>query len=151
MKAAVYTQYGPPDVVQIADVAEPVPKDNEVLLRVRAAGVNPYDWHFMRGEPYPVRLAAGGLRKPKDTRLGADVSGIVEALGKNVTQFHPGDELFGVCKGAFAEYACACESSVINKPDNVTLSTPLLYPLRHSPPCRGFATRVIFNPARKFS
>jgi NADPH:quinone reductase-like Zn-dependent oxidoreductase len=65
MKAAVYTRYGPPDVVQIADVEKPVPKDDEVLIRVRAAAVNPYDWHFMRGEPYPVRIAAGGLRKPK--------------------------------------------------------------------------------------
>ena len=106
MKAAVYTRYGPPDVVQIRDIEKPVPKDNEVLIKVRAASVNPLDWHFMRGRPYFVRLLLG-LRKPKVTRLGVDVAGQVEAVGRNVTQFKPGDEVFGTCRGAFAEYACA--------------------------------------------
>src|SRR6266849_10043898 len=87
MKAAVYTRYGPPDVVvQIADVEKPVPKDNEVLIQVRAASVNPLDWHFMRGTPYFVRIMTG-LRKPKITRLGVDVAGQVEAVGGNITQF----------------------------------------------------------------
>jgi NADPH:quinone reductase-like Zn-dependent oxidoreductase len=80
MKAAVYTRYGPPDIVQIADVEKRVPKDNEVLIKIRAAFVNPYDWHFMRGTPYGVRIVAG-LRKPKVTKLGADVAGQVEAIG----------------------------------------------------------------------
>ena len=108
MKAAVYTRYGPPDVVQIKDVEKPVPKDNEVLIEVRAASVNPLDWHFMRGTPYVVRLLTG-LRKPKVTRLGVDVAGKVEAVGRNVTQFKPRDQVFGSCRGAFAEYACGSE------------------------------------------
>jgi len=128
MKAAVYTRYGPPDVVQIKDVEKPVPKDDEVLIRVRAASVNPYDWHFMRGMPYLVRMLAG-LRKPKDTRLGADVAGRVEAVGRNVTQFKPGDEVFGLCKGAFAEYACTPESKLVTKPDNVTFEQAASVPI----------------------
>ena len=119
MKAAVYTRYGPPDVVQITDVEKPVPTDNEVLIRVRAASVNPLDWHYMRGTPYFLRVMAG-LRKPKVTRLGVDVAGQVEAVGRSVTQFKPGDEVFGSCRGAFAEYACTSESALAMKPDNVT-------------------------------
>jgi NADPH:quinone reductase-like Zn-dependent oxidoreductase len=119
MKAAFYTRYGPPNVVQVKDVEKPVPKDDEVLIKVRAASVNPLDWHFMRGKPYFVRIPAG-LRKPKDGRLGVDVAGRVEAVGRNVTQFKPGDEVFGACRGAFAEYACASESALAAKPNNVT-------------------------------
>ncbi len=119
MKAVVYSKYGSPDVLQIKDVAKPVPKDNEVLIRVRAASVNPLDWHFMRGRPYIVRFMAG-LLKPKVTRLGVDVAGQVEAVGGKVTGFKPGDEVFGACRGAFAEYVCASESTLILKPDNVT-------------------------------
>jgi len=129
MKAAIYTRYGPPDVVQLADVEKPVPKDGEVLIRVRAAAVNPFDWHFMRGEPYPVRIAAGGLRKPQDSRLGADVAGEIEAAGRNITQFKPGDAVFGLCKGAFAEYACASESNLARKPDNVTFEQAASVPI----------------------
>jgi NADPH:quinone reductase-like Zn-dependent oxidoreductase len=129
MKAAIYTRYGPPDVVQMAEVEKPVPRDDEVLIRVRAAAVNPYDWHFMRGEPYPVRIAAGGLRKPKDSRLGADVAGEIEAAGRNITQFKPGDAVFGSCKGAFAEYACASESNLGMKPDNVTFEQAASVPI----------------------
>jgi NADPH:quinone reductase-like Zn-dependent oxidoreductase len=119
MKAAVHTRYGPPDVVEIRDVEKPVPKDDEVLIRIRAASVNPYDWHFMRGIPYLLRLRAG-LRQPKDTRLGVDAAGQVEAVGRNVTQFKPGDEVFGLCHGAFAEYACASESKLAQEQGNVT-------------------------------
>jgi NADPH:quinone reductase-like Zn-dependent oxidoreductase len=119
MKAAVFTRYGPPNVVQITDVEKPVPKDDEVLIKVRAASVNAGDWHFMRGTPYLLRVMVG-LRKPKITRLGMDVAGQVEAVGRNVTQFKPGDEVFGACRGAFAEYACTSESSLVTKPSNVT-------------------------------
>jgi len=119
MKAAVYTRYGPPDVVQITDVEKPVPQDNEVLIKVHAASVNPVDWHLMRGLPYFVRLAAG-LPNPKIARLGADVAGQVEAAGRNVAQFKPGDEVFGCCRGSFAEYACAPESRLALKPESVT-------------------------------
>jgi NADPH:quinone reductase-like Zn-dependent oxidoreductase len=121
MKAALYGSYGPPDVVQIAEVEKPVPKDNEVLIKVRAASVNPLDWHFMKGTPYAVRIAAG-LRKPKDHRLGVDVAGQVEAVGSSVTQFKPGDAVFSSCRGAFAEYACASESQLVFKPENVTFA-----------------------------
>jgi NADPH:quinone reductase-like Zn-dependent oxidoreductase len=130
MKAAVYDRYGPPDVVQIRDVEKPVPRDNEVLIRVRAASVNPLDAGTMKGGGRVVT----GLRKPKVTRLGVDVAGHVEAVGSNVTQFKAGDEVFGVCvsdpqasalrvwipQGAFAEYACAHVSTLVMKPDNLT-------------------------------
>jgi NADPH:quinone reductase-like Zn-dependent oxidoreductase len=119
MKAALYRRYGPPDVVQIEETNKPVPAENEVLIRVRAASINPYDWHFMRGEPYPLRLMAG-LGKPKFPGLGVDVAGEVEAVGTNVTQFKPGDAVFGACKGAFAEYACDSESKLAIKPEKVT-------------------------------
>jgi NADPH:quinone reductase-like Zn-dependent oxidoreductase len=119
MKAAVYTRYGPPDVLQIKDAARPVPKDSEVLIQVRAASVNPLDWHFLRGTPYFLRIMAG-LLKPKDTRLGVDVAGQVEAVGRSVMQFKPGDAVFGSCRGAFAEYVCAPESALAAKPENIT-------------------------------
>lgn len=99
MKAAVFRRYGPPDVVQIEDVEKPAPKDNEVLIAVRAASVNPLDVSWMRGTPYLTRMM-GGLRKPKDTRLGVDVAGQVEVVGKSVTQFKPGDDVFGLGRGA---------------------------------------------------
>ena len=94
MKAMVYTQYGSPDVLQFKEVEKPVPKDDEVLIRVRAASVNPVDRLF-RGRPYIIRLLTG-LRKPKDPRIGRDVAGQVEEVGRNVTQFKPGDEVFGL-------------------------------------------------------
>ena len=119
MKAAVYSRYGSPDVLQIKDVEKPVPNDDEVLIEVRAASVNPMDWHFMRGTPYIARIATG-LRKPRDTRLGVDVAGQVEAVGSNVIEFKPGDEVFGSCSGAFAEYACTSESALVTKPNNMT-------------------------------
>jgi len=119
MKAAIYTSYGPPDVVRITDVEKPVPKDDEVLIKVRAASVNPLDWRLMKGEPRFLRLFFG-LRKPRFGRPGVDVAGEVEAVGRNVTQFKPGDAVFGACRGAFAEYACTAESKVAMKPDNVT-------------------------------
>ena len=119
MKAVVYHQYGPPDVLKLEEVEKPVPADREVLIRVHAACVNPLDWHFMRGTPYVVRLVAG-LQKPKNPRLGVDVAGQVEAVGKGITRFKPGDEVFGSCRGAFAEYVCTSEPAVVLKPKNVT-------------------------------
>jgi NADPH:quinone reductase-like Zn-dependent oxidoreductase len=113
MKAAAYTRYGPPGVVQIMDVEKPVPKDNEVLIKVRAASVNPADWRLMGGTPYVFRVLFR-LRKPTPAepgRLGHDVAGQVEVVGRNVTRFKPGDPVFGTCRGALAEYACASESA----------------------------------------
>jgi NADPH:quinone reductase-like Zn-dependent oxidoreductase len=128
MMAAVYTQYGPPEVVRVVDVEKPRPKNDEVLIKVRAASVNPLDWHFMRGLPYAVRVIAG-LRRPVDRRLGVDVSGHVEAIGRDVTQFKAGDAVFGSCRGAFAEYACTRHSNLALKPDNVTFEQAASVPV----------------------
>src|SRR5262245_9330424 len=111
MKAAVYESYGPPDeVLQIREVERPVPLDDEVLIRVQAASVNAYDWHFLTADVFLLRLVGGGLLKPKNTRLGADIAGRIEAVGKDIKQFRPGDEVFGFARrshGGFAEYVCA--------------------------------------------
>ena len=148
MKAAVYARYGPPDVVQIKDVEKPVPNDNEVLIKVRAASVNPLDWHFMRGTPYFVRILAG-LRKPKVTRLGVDVAGQVEAVGRNVTQFKPGDEVFGSRRGAFAEYACTSESALVTKPNNVTFEQAASVPLAALTALQGLRDKGQIQPGQK--
>lgn len=120
MKAIVYCDYGL-DNLKLEDVEKPVPTDDQILVRVRAASVNPYDWHFIEGTPKIMRAMGVGLRKPKDTRLGVDFSGTVEAVGKNVTQFKRGDEVFGGRGGAFAEYVCPrANRAVALKPSNVT-------------------------------
>jgi NADPH:quinone reductase-like Zn-dependent oxidoreductase len=128
MKAIVYRNYGSPDVLHFEDVTKPVPAANEVLVKVCAASINPYDWHFMRGEPYMVRLFAG-LFKPKFPILGADLAGVVEAIGTSVTQFKPGDEVFGNGRGAFAEYACVAESSLISKPGSISFEQAASVPI----------------------
>lgn len=120
MKAIFYRCYGSPDVLEYADVEKPAPKDDEVLVKVKAAAVNPLDWHYMRGSPYFMRLGTG-LGKPTDTRLGVDFAGIVEAVGKEVTRFKPGDEVFGGWTGAFAEYVVVPEDrSLALKPANIS-------------------------------
>ncbi|HEX4667477.1 MAG TPA: NAD(P)-dependent alcohol dehydrogenase [Chthoniobacterales bacterium] len=119
MKAVIYCDYGEADVLHLAEIAKPVPNDNQLLVRVRAASVNPYDWHFIRGTPYLMRLGVG-LRKPKNSRLGVDFAGTVEAVGKNVTEFKPGDEVYGGKTGAFAQYICVSEKGVVRKPENLT-------------------------------
>jgi NADPH:quinone reductase-like Zn-dependent oxidoreductase len=120
MKAITYCDYGLTNL-KLEDVEKPVPKDDEVLVRVRAASVNPYDWHFVEGTPYVMRAMGVGLRKPKDTHLGVDFAGTVEAVGKNVTNFKPGDDVFGGRGGAFAEYVCRRATGAIAlKPANVT-------------------------------
>lgn len=122
MKAIVQDRYGGPDVLELRDIDQPVPRDNEVLIEVRAAGLHRGDWHIMTGLPYMIRLAVPtlGLRKPKVPVLGMDVAGTVAAVGKDVTQFGPGDEVFGWTDGSFAEYAVAPEDHLAAKP--VTLS-----------------------------
>jgi NADPH:quinone reductase-like Zn-dependent oxidoreductase len=129
MKVIVYHNYGSPDVLRCEDIAKPTPGDNEVLIKVRAASVNPLDWRIMRGKPFFVRLMIGGLRKPKITRPGVDVAGQVEAVGRNVTQFKPGDEVFGVCRGAFAEYACATEDKLALKPASISFEDAAAVPV----------------------
>jgi NADPH:quinone reductase-like Zn-dependent oxidoreductase len=130
MKAVVYTDYGSPDVLEIRDVKKPVPNDDQMLIKVRAASINPLDWHFMEGTPYIMRAIGVGLRKPKDPRLGVDMAGTVEAVGKNVTQFKPGDEVFGGRTGAFAEYVCArADRAVVLKPANITFEQAASVPI----------------------
>src|SRR6184192_4993 len=105
MNAIVYCDYGLANL-KLQDIEKPTPTDDQLLVRVRAASVNPYDWHFVEGSPKIIRAMGVGLRKPKDTRLGVDFAGTVEAVGKNVTKFKPGDDVFGGRGGAFAEYVC---------------------------------------------
>src|SRR5438046_1186838 len=105
MKAIVYCDYGLANL-KLKEIEKPVPSDDQVLVRVHAASVNPYDWHFVEGTPKIVRLLIGGLRKPKNTRIGVDFAGTVEAAGKNVTNLKPGDEVFGGSTGAFAQSLC---------------------------------------------
>jgi NADPH:quinone reductase-like Zn-dependent oxidoreductase len=132
MKAIVYQKYGPPDVLQLKDVTKPVPGDDEVLVRVHAASANPADWHVMRGDPFFIRLALGPL-KPKHPILGADIAGRVEAVGKDVRQFQPGDEVFGNVSqsgfGAFAEYASVPEKALSPKPARLTFEQAAAVPL----------------------
>lgn len=132
MQAIVYTNYGPPSVLTLKEVEKPTCKEDEVQVAVRAASANPADWHLMRGAPFVARLA-NGLRKPKNPRLGADVAGRVAAVGRNVTQFQVGDDVFGelplTAMGSFAEYICAHEDLVALKPANMTFEQAAAVPL----------------------
>jgi len=151
---AAYTRYGPPDVVEVNDLDKPVPANNEVLIKVRAASVNPLDWKTMTGGPYIVRLLLG-LRKPKIKKLGVDVAGQVEAVGGNVTQFKPGDAVFGTCRGAFAEYACTCESArvmksaLVMKPHNVTFEQAACVPIAALTALQGLRDKGRIQPGQK--
>jgi len=129
MKAIVYAKYGSPDVIRYEDVEKPVPKDDEVLIGVHAASVNAYDWHFLTADIFLIRLMGGGFWKPKYRRLGADVAGRVEAVGKDVRQFKPGDEVYGMIRGSFAEHACAPESAVAPKPANLSFEEAAAVPM----------------------
>jgi NADPH:quinone reductase-like Zn-dependent oxidoreductase len=128
MKAILFTKYGSPDVLQLTEVETPTPKDNQVLVKVHAASANPLDWHRMRGAPFLARLGEG-LVKPKNPKLGADIAGRVEAVGSNVTEFQPGDEVFGVCTGGFAEYVCAAEARLALKPANLSFEAAAAVPV----------------------
>lgn len=128
-QAIVYCDYGTADVLELVNVQKPVPADDEILVRVRAAAVNPLDWHYMRGTPYVMRLSSG-LRKPEITRLGVDFAGTVEAVGRNVTRFAPGDDVFGGKTGAFAEYITVREDrAVVRKPPGVTFEQAASVPI----------------------
>ena len=121
MKAIVRDSYGSADVLELRDIDKPEIGDDEVLVRVYAAGVDQGVWHVMTGLPHPIRLAGYGLRAPKIPVLGADVAGVVEAVGNDVTRFRPGDEVFGIARGSYAEYAPALEDKLAPKPANLTL------------------------------
>lgn len=130
MKAIVYTKYGPPDVLQLQEVEKPTPVDDEVLVKVYAVSINAADWHRMRGKPAFARFLIGGFRKPKHPVLGSDFAGRVEAVGKNVTQFRPGDEVFGgIGVGGFAEYVCVLERRLLLKPANVSFEAAAALPI----------------------
>jgi len=120
MNAMLYRCYGPPEVLKLEQAARPVPQDDQLLVRVHASSVNPLEWHYMRGEPYILRMQAG-FGAPKDARIGSDFSGTVEQVGKSVTRFKVGDEVFGGANGAFAQYVVVGESrGVALKPANVS-------------------------------
>jgi len=147
MKAIVVSKYGPPDVLKCEEVEKPTAGDDQVLIKVRAASVNPLD-RMMRGKPYLIRLMTG-LRRPKDTRLGRDVAGQVEAVGRNVTRFKPGDAVFGACRGALAEYACASESKLVVKPDKVTFEQAASAPVAGLTALQGLRDKGQIQPGQK--
>ncbi len=144
MKAIVCRNYGPPDVLTLEDVEPPTIAGNEVLIRVRAASVNPLD-RMYRGRPYLIRVMTGWIR-PKDVRVGRDVAGTVEAVGKNVTAFHPGDAVFGVARGAFAEYASASEDILVHKPDNVSFEEAAATPIAAITALQALRDKVRLEP-----
>ena len=134
MKAIICTKYGSPDVLQFQEVAQPAPQDNEVLIKIYAASINARDWRMMRANPFFIRLVPGGFFHPKNKILGADVAGRVEAIGRNVRQFKPGDEVFGYLpsatgRGTFAEYVCANQNAITLKPVNLTFEQAAAVPV----------------------
>ena len=141
MKAITSTKYGSPDELELKEIDKPVVEDDEVLVLVRAASVNAYDWHLIRGLPYIARLAGSGLgfglSKPKSNVRGRDVAGVVEAVGKNVKRFQSGDEVFGECDGTLAEYACASEDFFALKPTNLTFEEAAAMPMAANTALQG--------------
>ena len=153
MKAIVYTKYGSPDVLQFKDVEKPTPRDDEVLIKVCAASVNAYDWHFLTADIFLIRLMGGGLLKPKNPRLGADIAGRVEAVGRNARQFQPGDEVFGDMaghgNGGFAEYVSASERAFALKPANLTFDEAAAVPMAAVTALQGLRDEGHIHPGQK--
>ena len=154
MKAIVCPKYGSPDVLQLQEVAKPAPKDDEVLIRIHAASINSRDWRFMRANPFFIRLAPGGFLQPKNKILGADVAGRVEAIGSNVKQFKPGDEVFGYLpsatgRGTFAEYVCANEKAITLKPANLTFEQAAAVPEAAMTALQGLRDKGNLHPGQK--
>ena len=129
MKAILYTKYGPPDVLELHEVDKPIPKGDEVLVRVHAASINALEWRRFTLPKIMVRIMGGGLREPKDKSFGADFAGHVEAVGDGVRQYKPGDEVFGVRRGSFAEYVCAPEKWIALKPANISFEAAAAIPV----------------------
>jgi NADPH:quinone reductase-like Zn-dependent oxidoreductase len=150
MKAIVFDEFGPPEVLRLAEVATPVPKDDEVRVRIRAASVNALDWRVMRGTPFPARFMAGGLFRPKPaSRAGVDLAGEVEAVGAAVTEFRAGDEVFGPCRGAFAEYTCAKPDRLARKPSNVSFEEAAGVPIAAMSALQGLRDVGHIRPGHK--
>ena len=153
MKAIVTKRYGSPDVLEFKDIEKPTPKDDDVLIKVYAASVNAYDWHLLTADIFLVRLMGGGLFKPKNTNLGADIAGKVEAVGANVKQFQPGDEVYGDISasgsGSFAEYACSKEESLALKPANLTFEEAAAAPMAALTALQGLRDEGRVQPGQK--
>jgi len=149
MKAIVYRCYGSPDVLEFADVEKATPADDEILVKVVAAAVNPLDWHYMRGSPYIMRLGSG-LGAPNRTSMGVDFAGTVEAVGKNVKRFKPGDEVFGGRSGAFAEYVAVPEDrALVLKPANVTFEQAASVPIAAITALQALRDKGKIEPGQK--
>jgi len=149
MKAIVYRCYGSPDVLNVEDIEKPLPADNEVLIKVHAAGVNPLDWHYMRGKPSFIRLMSG-IGKPKQTRLGVDFAGTVEAVGANVSKFRSGDDVFGAATGAFGDYVVVREDrGIVLKPDNVTFEQAAAVPIAAITALQALRDKGKLQPGQK--
>lgn len=152
MQAIVYTEYGSPDVLQFREVEKPTPADDEVLVKVHAASVNAGDLHLLRADPFLIRLTSG-LLKPKNTILGADIAGRVEAVGRNVTQFQPGDAVFGDISGCgwggFAEYVCACEAALVLKPANLSFAQAAAVPMAAVTALQGLRGKGHIQPGQQ--
>ncbi len=149
MKAIVHDTYGATDVLELRDIAQPRVADGQVLVQVRAAGVSRGDWHVMTGLPYPIRLAGYGLRAPKNPVLGMDLAGVVEAVGKDVTRFSPGDEVFGIGVGAFADYALAREDKLAPKPSNLSFEQAAAVPVSGLTALQGLRDRGQVGPGQQ--
>lgn len=152
MKAVVYTRYGSPDVLEFKEVAQPTPKDNEVLIKIYAASVNAADWRLMRADPFLVRFMVGGLFKPKNPILGSDIAGRVEAVGKNVTRFQPGDEVYGDLSGSgnggFAEYVAVSESVLALKPARIPFEEAAAVPMAGITALQGLRDNGQIQPGK---
>ena len=149
MKAIVQDKYGSADELELRDVEKPRPGDDEVLIRVQAAGIDPGVWHLMTGLPYLVRLMGFGLRKPKIRIRGTDVAGTVEAAGKNVTQLKQGDQVYGTCEGSFAEYACARAERFAPKPANLSFEQAAAVPVSGVTALGGLRDAGKLQPGQK--
>lgn len=148
MKAIVRDAYGSPDVLELREIDKPEIGDDEVLVHVHAAGVDRGVWHVMTGLPYPIRLAGYGLRAPKNPVIGSDVAGVVEAVGKNVTRFQSGDEVFGIGKGTFAEYARAREDKLAPKTANLTFEQAAVVAISGLPALQGLRDHGRVEPGQ---
>jgi NADPH:quinone reductase-like Zn-dependent oxidoreductase len=140
MKAIVHHSYGPAEGLSLEEVDKPVPEPDRVLVRVRAASVNAYDWHIMRGVPYLVRMSEG-MRRPRSVAMGVDLAGVVEAVGDEITEFKPGDEVLGAADGAFAEYVCAKETRLVPKPARLSFEEAAAVPMAGITALQGLRDR----------
>lgn len=149
MKAIVYTEYGPPEALRFAEVEQPKPSEKQVLVKVHAASVNALEWRGFTMSPLLHRLMGGGLLRPKDPKMGVDVAGTVSAVGNSVTEFKPGDEVFGVAPGSFAEYACNGESKFVLKPANVSFEAAAAVPVAGLTALQGLRDKGQLQPGQK--